>query len=165
MKRIVLVRHAKAVQWGYDNDFSRELTDRGERDAARVGSMLRESGILPDGMLSSPAARARKTASCFASVFGIPEEAVKTDEELYHGYTTGELVTLIQSFPDEKKSVFIFGHNPSFEYYAMGLCRSFSGEMPTCSAVVIDFAVDRWKEVQARSGAVYKQVNPKELNN
>lgn len=164
MKRIVLVRHAKAVQWGYEDDFTRELTERGEKDAAKVSSSLMESGIHPDGIVTSPATRAWQTASCFASVFRFPEDDIKTDRELYHGYTTGEFVTLIHSFPDEEKTVFIFGHNPSFEYYATGLCRSFNGEMATCSAVVIDFTVDRWKEVQSRSGLVFKQVNPKELN-
>lgn len=47
MKRLVLVRHAKAVHWGYQDDFNRELSKRGERDAAKVSSHLREEGSFP----------------------------------------------------------------------------------------------------------------------
>jgi len=163
MKQIILVRHAKAVQWGYDDDFERELTERGKNDTAKVSVYLRESGIIPGMMITSPALRALQTATAFAAGLGFPEERIIQDPELYHGYTSGELLQLIHSFPDEIKSVGIFGHNPSFEYYAMGLCKSFRNEIPTCSAVIIDFPVERWKDAEARTGMLFKQVNPKDL--
>lgn len=163
MKRLVLVRHAKAVHWGYDDDFNRELTGRGESDASRVSHHLETLGIIPDRIISSPASRALQTAVIFTGNLHFPQKDIIKKQELYHGLTTGELMDLIQSMPEETTCVFLFGHNPSFEFYARGLCNAFYGEMPTSSAVVIDFKVDLWKEVTARSGQLFGQFNPKEI--
>lgn len=163
MKRVVLVRHAKAVPWGYDQDFERELTERGRNDAEKVSRHLREDGVIPERLIASPAFRAFETAAIFASEFGCSESEITRDHELYNGYTTGELIQMVRALPDDIESVFIFGHNPSFEYYASGLCRNFRNELPTCSAVVIDFKPERWSMVEAREGTLFRQYNPKEL--
>ena len=163
MKRVVLVRHAKAVQYGYEDDFNRDLTDRGRDDADRVSNHLKSHGIVPDLILASPANRAWQTAEIFAGNFAVPTKEIKAKRDLYHGITTGELTGFLQTLPGEINTVFFFGHNPSFEFYAHGLCADFYREMPTSSAVVIDFDVHDWKEVVARSGKFFSQVNPKSL--
>ena len=163
MKRLVLVRHAKAVQWGYDDDFNRELTERGESDAARVSHHLGTLGIIPDSIISSPASRALQTAEIFSGKLNFPRKKLLENKELYHGLTTGELIDLVHALPEDSNCVFFFGHNPSFEFYARGLSNSFHGEMTTSSSVVIDFDVNRWNEVTARSGRVFGQYNPKEI--
>lgn len=163
MKRVVLIRHAKAIPWGYEHDFERELTERGRNDAVKVSRCLREEGIVPGIMVASPASRALETAIIFASELGYPENNITRDQELYHGYTTAELIHMIRALPDDKDSVFIFGHNPSFEYYASGLCRDFRNDIPTCSAVVIDFETESWRMSTAREGTFFRQFNPKEL--
>jgi phosphohistidine phosphatase len=163
MKRLVLIRHAKAVHWGYDDDFNRELTERGENDASRVGNRLGTLGLVPDIIISSPASRAFQTAVIFAGQLNFQQNKIEKKHELYHGLTTGELIDLVHSMPEETNCLFIFGHNPAFEYFAHGLCRSFNGVMPTSSAVVIDFKVNLWSEVTARSGHLFGQFNPKEI--
>ena len=67
MKRIVIVRHAKAVPYGYDDDFSRDLRDSGVRDAKLISNELKNRNIFPDQIISSPAQRAMHTATLFAS--------------------------------------------------------------------------------------------------
>lgn len=42
MKRVVLVRHAKAVGHGYDDDFNRDLRESGVIDAQRVSNELKQ---------------------------------------------------------------------------------------------------------------------------
>jgi phosphohistidine phosphatase len=163
MKRLVLVRHAKAVHWGYEDDFNRELTGRGETDARKMGKFLKKTGICPDLIITSPASRAFQTAGLFSEELNYPADSLQKKPELYHGLTTGELVDFIHTFPAETNCVFLFGHNPSFEYYAHGLCRSFDGDMPTASAVVIDFEADTWPKVTTRSGRLFARVCPKEL--
>ena len=86
MKRLVLVRHAKAVQWGYEDDFNRDLTERGVSDAGKVSAFLKEKGIRPDLIITSPAARALQTAMIFAGTFNYPEEKVVEEEEMFHGF-------------------------------------------------------------------------------
>jgi phosphohistidine phosphatase len=164
MKRLVLVRHAKAVQWGYENDFSRDLTDRGKRDAKAVSNRLFSLGVIPGMIISSPANRARQTSEIFADCFKLSDNLIQKKDDLYEGITTGELIEWIHSFPEETDCVFLFGHNPSFEYYARGLCSSYNQEMPTSAAAVIDFDINDWDNLTARSGKLFTLVNPKSLN-
>ncbi|NLX28076.1 MAG: hypothetical protein GXY59_03805 [Bacteroidales bacterium] len=163
MKQLVLVRHAKAVQYDYENDFSRELTPRGLEDAVKVSIHLREQGIVPRLIISSPAVRALQTAEIFAGTFSYPLKKIRKEHDLYHGYTTGDFLKLLRTTPDEEDVVYVFGHNPNFENYAWNICRSFSGELPTCSAVVIDLPIERWAQLEARTGTLVMQVNPKSL--
>lgn len=163
MKQLVLVRHAKAVPYGYEEDFSRELTARGMEDAGKVSHHLREQGVVPRLIISSPAVRALQTAVVFAGTFGIPMEEIRKEHNLYHGYTTGDFLKVLRTTPDEEDVVYVFGHNPNFENYAWNICRSFSGALPTCSAVVIKLPIASWAQLEARTGTLVMQVNPKEL--
>jgi phosphohistidine phosphatase len=164
MKRLVLVRHARAVQWGYDADFNRELTERGKSDAAKVAHHLGTSGIIPDIVISSPASRAYQTAVIFAGELQFDPDKIVIKHELYEGLTTGELIELIHDMPEESNCLFLFGHNPAFGFYAQTLTLTFNGELPTSSAVVVDFDTDLWKKVTARSGLFFAQFNPKEIS-
>ncbi len=164
MKQIVLVRHGKAVQWGYESDSERELTERGEIDAERVSKYLSSLHIVPDLIITSEAARARSTALIFAENFDYAEENIMEEPKLYFGYTTDEFLGFIKTLSEDHERVFFFGHNPSFEYFARGLCKFFNREMGTCSAVVINFDIENWSEMESRSGEFHLQVNPKDLN-
>ncbi|HET6375999.1 MAG TPA: histidine phosphatase family protein, partial [Methylocella sp.] len=61
MPRLLLVRHAEAAVQASGGDRERPLTARGWADAARLGVYLRESGLIPDAALTSPARRAQDT--------------------------------------------------------------------------------------------------------
>ncbi|MEJ5888435.1 histidine phosphatase family protein [Pseudokineococcus marinus] len=62
MALLVVLRHAQAEPVGASSDHARPLTARGEDEARAVGRALRERGISPDVVVSSDAARARRTA-------------------------------------------------------------------------------------------------------
>jgi phosphohistidine phosphatase len=153
MKRVILVRHAKSVPYGYDDDFNRDLTDRGETDAGKISAELLRQGIKPDVIISSPAQRALKTARIFAENLNFTKSNIREEKDIYHGLTTSEFVELIQNLPDTTNTVFIFGHNPGFYSYVNNLLEYFNDDMPTCSTVGIDFQVDSWKKVSARTGS------------
>jgi phosphohistidine phosphatase len=161
MKRIVIVRHAKAVPYGYDDDYNRDLTDRGIRDSGRISLQIKEIGIIPDIMVSSPATRALHTATIFAGNFDIEEDRIRKVRELYMEFTTAEFLEFIHDLPDEASTVFIFGHNPGVSYFADRLSLNFRGDMPTCSTVVIDFDVQAWKDLESRTGRVVYHFYPK----
>ncbi len=161
MKRVVIVRHAKAVPYGYDDDFTRDLTDRGVNDAQEIGKELKNIAIVPDAMFSSPANRAIQTALIFAENLGFNKKNIIEIEDIYNGLTTSEFLDLIKELPQTTKTAFFFGHNPGFHYFAINLLENFYDEMPTCSTVAIDFNVDSWKKVEARSGKKAFQLIPK----
>lgn len=161
MKRVVIVRHAKSVPYGYDDDFNRDLRDRGKNDSKLVSGELERQGIKPDVMISSPAKRAIKTARIFAETLGFPKKEIIEVEDIYDGLTTSEFLGLIRNLPDDKNTAFFFGHNPGFYYFVNSLLEHFYDEMPTCSTVGIDFDVDSWQEVKARTGKKAFQLIPK----
>lgn len=163
MKRLVLVRHAKAEPWGYDEDYSRALTDRGERDARKVSRALLKLGIIPDLMITSPAMRAIQTAMFFATEFEYPEKSIIKNRLFYEGLSSGELLEIVHRIKENYGSLFIFGHNPAMSSYARSFCRDFSGDMATCSAVVLDFPAERWDQISMRTGELSHLLNPKEL--
>lgn len=161
MKRIVIVRHAKAVPYGYDMDFDRELTDRGERDAGNIGRELKRRGIIPDLMIASPAARALKTAQIFAENLGFEPSRIQEKIAIYDGLNTAEFLSIVHQLPENAQTVFFFGHNPGFHYLVSNLLNNFWGEMPTCSTVGIDFEVGGWSEIEVRTGKTAFQLVPK----
>jgi phosphohistidine phosphatase len=160
MKRVLIVRHAKAVPYGYDDDFTRNLTDRGMNDAQRIGKELKKMGITSDKMISSPANRAIQTATIFAENLDFNKTQIVEIENLYEGMTTSGFIGLINNLTEELQTVFFFGHNPSFQYFVNNLLERFNDDMPTCSTVAIDFNVDSWKKVEARSGKKAFQLIP-----
>ncbi|MCK3683389.1 histidine phosphatase family protein [Maribellus sp. YY47] len=163
MKRVVIVRHGKAVPYGYDDDFNRDLQDRGKSDAALVSSELNRRKVTPDQIISSPAKRALKTARIFAENLGFDLNNIREVEAIYDGMTTGDFIDFIQELPGEAQTVFFFGHNPGFYYFAANLLRSFHGDMPTTSTVGIEFDIDDWKEVKARTGSLAFHLAPRML--
>jgi phosphohistidine phosphatase len=161
MKRIVLVRHAKAVPYGYEDDFSRDLTDRGRTDAHKVSLLLNSRQVIPDLIISSPANRALQTAAIFAGNLAFPIDEIQKEPGLYMEFTTGDFLDFLQSADESLSTLFVFGHNPGISYFVSRLTDNFHGDMPTCSTVGIDFPVKSWKEIEARSGKLAFQLVPK----
>jgi phosphohistidine phosphatase len=160
MKRVIIVRHAKAVPYGYDDDYTRDLTDRGVSDAQRIGKELKKMEITPDIMISSPANRAIQTALIFAENMDFSKKQIVEIENIYHGLTTSEFLGMIKELPNDVQTAFFFGHNPAFQYFVNNLLELFYDDMPTCSTVAIDFNVDSWKKVEVRSGKKAFQLIP-----
>ena len=67
MKTLFLIRHAKS-SWDDPalSDKDRPLSDRGRRDAPKMGKRLAKRDVKPDLILSSPARRALTTAEIIA---------------------------------------------------------------------------------------------------
>lgn len=163
MKRVIIVRHAKSVQYGYDNDFHRDLTDRGINDAEKISSTLKKKGIIPDLVIASPAKRTMHTANIFCKNLGYELNSIRQEPTFYDAATTHDFIEVIQELPENVQTVCIVGHNPAVYYLVSNLMKYFNGDMPTCSTVAIDFEVNKWPEVAARSGKLAFQYVPKEM--
>ncbi len=163
MKRVVIVRHAKSVPFGYDNDFYRDLTDKGENDAEKISEKLKDLNIKPDLVIASTATRAMHTATIFCKKLGYEPAKIRKEDVLYSGITTQGFVDMLQEIPETIETVFIFGHNPTVYYLAYNLVKYFNSDMPTCSTVVLDFAVEKWANVSARGAQVAFQITPKSI--
>jgi len=161
MKRVIIVRHAKSVPYGYDDDFHRDLTERGIEDANKISRRLKELGIVPDLVIASPAVRTMHTSGIYCKNLGYDLKSVQEESSFYGGVTTQRFVELLQQLPENVQTVFVFGHNPTVYYLVYNLLKHFTADMPTCSTVVLDFEVQRWNDVSARGAKMAFQLTPK----
>jgi phosphohistidine phosphatase len=153
MKRLILVRHATAVDSGPEgSDFHRRLKKRGRREALVMAGRVEAAVGIPDQMLSSPADRALETAQIFAARLGIPGERVTLREELYGGLLPEEFLQLVQRIDDGVSTVMLFGHDPSFTEFAAHMVKDFHAGIPKAGVLVIDIDRPRWGLVRAGDG-------------
>jgi phosphohistidine phosphatase len=152
MKRVIIVRHAKAVPYGYDDDIERDLAEKGEEDADLVSKELSKQKITPGLFISSPANRTRQTAEIFARNLNYPSGSIRYEKKLFTGKSPENFLKMLQDLEEEYNTVIVFGHNPSVYYYMNYLLRHFVEDVPTCSTVAVDFNVSTWKELAERSG-------------
>lgn len=163
MKRVIIIRHAKSVPYGYDDDFNRDLTERGIEDADKISKRIKELGIVPDLVIASPAVRTMHTASIFCKNLGYDFKTIRQESSFYGGVTTQRFVDLLQQLSEDVQTVFIFGHNPTVYYLVYNLVKHFTSDMPTCSTVALNFSVEKWTQIEARKGNVAFQLTPKSM--
>ena len=154
MKTLYVVRHAKS-SWDDLNsaDFERRLNDRGKRDAPRMGKRLKEKGIHPDVMVSSPARRALSTAKRLAEILKYPQEKIKAESKLYHA-NDDSILSVVQNIKDKHDVVLLFGHNPGLTDFVNAIAEVEVNidNVPTCGVVAFSLQVDSWKNVNWKSG-------------
>jgi phosphohistidine phosphatase len=163
MKMLLVMRHGKAEEGAPRGDKARVLVERGEREARMMGELMKEEGLELDGVVSSDAARARRTAEIAAKAAGFEGE-IRFDEEIY-GAGLDDLLGLVKGLPDDRGCVLLVGHNPGMEDLAMALAKEGSDlvQLPTAGVARLEFKVaKRWKDVREGSGALVEVYRPKD---
>ena len=146
MKQLLLIRHAKS-DWDDPtlSDFDRPLNHRGKNDAPEMARRLRDKKIKIDAFVSSPAKRAKKTATLFAKELGRQKKDVILVDALYEA---GENVfyKVIDSLKDKYDTVAIFAHNPGITGFANGLTETKIDNIPTSGIFAIRIDARRWTD-------------------
>jgi phosphohistidine phosphatase len=102
---IWMLRHGEAEDGGGKPDSERELTPKGEGQSRRAGLALKAVGVELDACLSSPKARARRTAELACRSLGVE---VEIDDRLAGGdFDPYELAA-------GRGEVLLVGHEPDF---------------------------------------------------
>jgi phosphohistidine phosphatase len=145
MKTLLLLRHAKS-SWNDESldDYERPLSERGKRDAPRVGQLLNERQLWPDVVISSSARRARKTAQKAIRASGRDIE-MRLADELYLANPAAYIQQLKQ-LQDQPACVMLVGHNPGMEELLLGLTGHHE-HFPTAALANIQLPIDRWSDV------------------
>jgi len=157
MKTIILVRHAKSSWKDFSlDDFDRPLNKRGKKNAPFMGQKLKEKQIIPDLIRSSPAKRARKTATAIAKAIGYPKKKIVFDDKMYHA-GAWYLFEMLRNLDDDIETIMLFGHNPGFNELAdMLLKNNLIYNIVTTGVYCIQFDVDRWgKVLEGQGGTVF----------
>jgi len=147
-KILFIVRHAKS-SWEYDSvsDADRPLTEKGISNAYEVSTQLRNEGLNPGLIMSSPANRALHTAVIFAGVTGYPVEKIIVHPVFYEG-TTSEIIKQIHATDESILSLMIFGHNPVSTYLVNHFGNKAINNLPTSGAVRLAFKTIKWSEIE-----------------
>lgn len=154
MKRLTLVRHAKS-DWSDPEleDFERPLNARGERDAREMARRLREAGLVPTLVVTSPAVRALATAKAFAKAFGYPARKIRHVDEAYLA-APGTLLEIVRRTGGRSRHVMLFGHNPGISRLCALLTGDESlGEVPTAAVVSLTADLKDWKDLEPGAAA------------
>ncbi|MGH9220087.1 MAG: SixA phosphatase family protein, partial [Vicinamibacterales bacterium] len=130
---------------------SRPLTDRGRRDATRVGELLRRLSLVPDLIITSDAVRAHTTARIVADAARYSGKIVMSSS-LYHA-SPDAVVEVLRTVKDPvPRAIMIVAHNPGLE----DLVTQLTGEdvaLPTAALVQVEVAVDRWSHLELSANA------------
>ena len=146
MKTLILVRHAKS-DWGDPSldDFDRPLNDRGKRDAPDMAERLLNKKIGIDAFISSPAKRAKKTASIFASAYKVDKDDIIFRDELY-GAGENIFTDVVTNADNKFDTIAVFSHNPGITDYANTLSTTSNDNIPTCGVFAVKADCDSWKD-------------------
>ena len=127
MKRLILLRHAKAERRAESGeDFDRALTADGRVAAAQTGRALALAGLIPDVALVSAALRTRQTFEALAEL--MPDVHLQTRRDLYNA-TREQLHEAVMAA--DADCVLVVAHNPGVQALAASLAQR-------CAAIAVD---------------------------
>ena len=109
-QQLWLLRHGEAVPHDSKPDAERELTARGERQAAAAGAALARLGVEFAALYTSPKVRALDTAKLAAATLNVDPEV---ENSLADGFEAGDALELLARH-DADARVLVVGHDPSF---------------------------------------------------
>ena len=169
MRRLFLIRHAKAEPSIGREDHGRRLTDRGRADARRVGAALAARRMLPDLLVHSGAERAKETAQILAAEW--PRRVALIEDAGLYDASEAMLLARARALGDAHKHVGLVGHNPGLGELATALAgsgahaeiRRLAAKYPTGSVAALDFSVPRWEDIEPNSGMLALYLTPAEL--
>lgn len=105
-----------------------------------MAERIKQAGIRPSLILSSPAVRAWTTAKIIAHEIGYPLEFLQQDDRLYHASTKG-ILKVISAQDVGFNHLMIVGHNPGLTDFANYLYPDLTDNIPTCG--IVSFEIDR----------------------
>lgn len=147
---LLLMRHADAVD-GYGNDFNRVLSDKGRKQAEKMGDWLKEIKMQPDIVITSPLIRAMETAKIVTDRFGA-RAAARTDERLACGMTPDDAASLIHETVNPGDTIMLVGHAPDLGILTSYLIGATEGTVEMRKSAIACLQVDR----MGRAGSILR---------
>jgi phosphohistidine phosphatase len=168
MRELLILRHGKSDSPAGMDDFDRLLQKRGSEAATRIGGWLRDRNLVPERVVSSPAARAIATARRVCEATGIETADIEENLDLYlAGLET--LLRILRAVPPEAQRVMIVGHNPGLEELLASLADTSvspyddTGRMPTAALALLQMR-NPWADTAPGTTSIIKLIRPRDLS-
>lgn len=162
-RKVFFVRHAEAnyPEMG-QGDIDRTLTTKGEKDAQKLGTWLKQNNYFPDKTFVSSAKRTTQTANIIAKNLNYPSEKLIFESSLYQASVLG-VIDLLQQIPNEVSSLMVIGHNPTMMEMIPYLTTNSGTHFPPCTISLISFSIN-WSQITAKKGSFLWLNTPNDLN-
>ncbi len=162
MKRLMLVRHAKA-SWHHftGSDHKRPLNTLGKSDAKLIGQYLCDHNYCPSYIISSHANRTLETSKILIQKLKYNKQ-IETQPCIYNG-DVESILKLIYNADDQYESLMLIGHNPMITELANRVSDVNIDYMPTGAVMIIDFNFN-WNKIKNNNGSLVDFIWPKKLN-
>ena len=134
---LYLIRHAEAEPHRPE-DFSRCLTEKGFKQARRIGCFMKEQCLRPEVILTSPVVRARETAEIVAKLLG--KQPLTEAPWAACGMKPDVALAELSGYA-KLDSVMIVGHEPDLSFLIaslIGLERSASIQVAKTSLIGVN---------------------------
>lgn len=151
MKRLYILRHAKAGEHGKVSDIERTIIEKGRNDSLLMAKLLQSS--LPDKVLCSPATRCKETIAILLDYWSDKLKtsvAVEYSQKLYMG-SEKNFITVLAQQKESLSSVLICGHNPALEDFVSSWLSQTPVQFPTAALAIIDLDIDSWTEIKKKN--------------
>jgi phosphohistidine phosphatase len=165
-RELWILRHGKAERYDGNEDYDRNLKKRGKRDATRMGEWLKEQGLFPDLVVSSPANRAIMTAKLVCDVLGIARKCIQPEKRLYDEGLV-RVKSVLADCPSSFQRILLVGHNPELEDLLNFLVNpvdmpSVEKLLPTCGLARVVMP-DEWVQLEQGCAELFSLTYPKAL--
>jgi phosphohistidine phosphatase len=169
MRRLLLLRHAKAAPLSDGDDFDRELTDRGRNDARKIGAWIASAGVRPDYAIYSGSARTLQTFELAAGELGARPAAF--EQNALYDATRALILGLLRELPANAQACLVVGHNPGMGDVANLLSGAgdevgrlqLASKFPTGALAILAFDDLDWSGLTPRTGRLEHFVTPADL--
>ncbi|MBI1867360.1 MAG: histidine phosphatase family protein [Methylocystis sp.] len=169
MRRLLLLRHAKADRHSAGGDRERPLSRRGQEDARRLGRYLADHGPLPDFAVASNARRAKQTLDLVLGAF--PAHVTRLIEKTIYLADADRLLEILRQTPDKFSTLLAVGHNPGFAELAAALAGDgdpdellrLRSKYPTAGLAILDFGAESWASVEEGEARLDRFITPAAL--
>jgi len=151
MKKIILIRHAKAEKGEDIDDIDRKLSEKGIVNAKLIAKILNKKEIMFDLMISSPARRSLETAQIIATQIKYPKKNILIEPFLYEKFSIDTFLEYVKQLDDTFTTVVFFGHNPSITDLSHELDYNFSEKIPKCGVVGLSMNINKWTNVETKN--------------
>jgi phosphohistidine phosphatase len=129
-------------------------------------SYLKMKDLIPDLIISSTAARAKKTAELVVKACKYKGEEIVSTHSLYGAELAEDYLKILKGLSDKHKAVLVVGHSPSVEETIEMITNSSDVIMSTCALAHIRLPIENWAELTKEmiKGKLVKVWRPKKLS-
>lgn len=169
MKRLYLLRHAKAMPSEGESDIERHLAPKGIEDAKALGALMKNKGYQPGCIECSPSVRTKETLEGLMD--SIEETKIHYETKIYNA-SRSDLFAMIQNKGNDCDALMLIGHNPAIHELAAMLAAEGDGSLigelmtkyPPGTLCMFDCPKATWADIQPAENVIVDFLTPDKYN-